>query len=76
MMGDIESVVVHLAQISWVTGAIGLRAGEADSSSASVVEHTTAGPNLNFKRVTSPTRMKYKSLYLLLRNCDKGLHIF
>ena len=55
---DIESAVVHLAKIGWVTRAIGLRAGEADSPSASVVEHTTSRPDLNFKHF--PLAWKYK----------------
>ena len=72
MMGDFESVVGHLSKVTWVTGAISLWAGEADSSSTSVVEHTTAGPNLKGKI----TDMEDKRPYLLLCNCDKGLHIF
>ena len=48
MMGEFESLG-HLSKVTWVTGAISLWAGKANSPSTSVVEHTTAGPNLNLK---------------------------
>ena len=48
MLEDIE-LLGHLSKVTRVTGTISLWTGEANSSSTSVVEHTTAGPNLNFE---------------------------